>query len=156
MPTSMTDSALDFFQADGKRELLEKIYAPDCEPSRIAQFAREVLKQALSGDASAKRAVDENIEYLAAQTARMFQLCPGEKVAHLYGGMFEHNEWIRRAFCDRLTELAPGAGVAMLKYPPELGAVVSRLKRTDRLSEEVIQRLKETWEVVAHDGHGTI
>ncbi len=155
-PTAMTDSALNFFHADGKRELLEKIYAPDCEPSRIAQFAREVLSQALRGDATAKHVVDKNVEYLAVQTARMLQHCPEKKVVNLYGGMFEHNEWIRKAFYNRMTELVPGASVAMLKYPPELGAVVSRLKRTGRLSESVIRRLKETWEVVAHGGHGSL
>lgn len=155
-PTLLTEHALNFFQADGKRELLEKLYADESDPSRIAQFAREVLTCAKLGDKAARDIVEGNVAYLVRQTNRMLGLC-GEKVGvSLYGGMFAHNEWIRSMFCRQLKELSPFTTVSMLKFPPELGAVVAYMKQAGRLNEDIVDKMKKTWERIAYDSCRTV
>ncbi len=144
--TELTPLALEYFSAESPRRLIDKIYAPDCTPDRIAGFARHVLAQAEKGDAQAQDILLKNMQRLARLAAQLLKKSPQAHRIGLYGGIFAHSAPARRAFGDALARLSPDAEICSLDYPPELGAIIHLMRREGLLTDAVLAQLKQTYE----------
>ena len=151
MPTALTALACMYFDSPSLRGIIDRIYAPDFTPDRLAGFARHVLALAESGDAAAAGILRRNMERLARQAAQLMQLSSSAKRIGLYGGIFEHSTMARSLFADTLLSLSAHARICSLEYPPELGAVIHLMHREKPLSPDALDQLKHSYEELKNE-----
>ena len=144
--TALTAHALDYFGVATPRMIIDKIYAPDFTPDRLAGFARHVLAEAENGEHIACAILSPTMPRLAAQAAQLMKASPGANQVGLYGGVFTHSAAARACFTDTLCRLAPEAQICSLDYPPELGAIIHLMRREGLLTDAVLAQLKQTYE----------
>ena len=144
--TALTAHALDYFGVASPRMIIDKIYAPDFTPDRLAGFARHVLAEAENGERTACAILGRTMPRLAAQAAQLMKGSPGANRVGLYGGVFTHSAAARACFTDTLCRLAPKAQICSLDYPPELGAIIHLMRREGLLCDSALALLKTTYE----------
>ena len=146
--TALTDAATRYFSLDTPRRLIDRIYAPDCTPDRIAGFARSVLELAAAGDPSAIAVLRQNMTHIAREAAALLQSAPEVRLVGLYGGIFEHSADARDLFTGILDGLCPGKTVTQPNYPPELGALLHCYQKRGLLAPALLQRLEDSYAAV--------
>jgi uncharacterized membrane protein len=62
----------------------------------------------------------------------------------IYGGLFEYNSDIADTFIDKMERLYPTFQVGFPEFTPELGAIIGYFIRTGRLTDSIINRIRET------------
>lgn len=144
--TPLVEDALAFFGASTPRGLIDRVYAPQTTPDKLAGFARCVLARATAGDAVAAGILERNMARLARGTAQLISASPEAGRIGLYGGIFAHSDLARELFTRQMAALAPEAAVCRLEVPPELGALIHLFKKRGMLSSEVLARMKTTYE----------
>jgi len=149
--TPLLGDALGFFDADAPRTLIDRVYAPDCTPDRIAGFARCVLARVAEGDGIACDILERNMKRLARHASRLIDAEPEAARVGLYGGIFAHSEEARRMFSEALKETHPEACVRIPEYPPELGALIHLFIRKGALNNEVLNLMRSTYEEYRHE-----
>ena len=145
-PTILTPHALEYFGVDSPRMIIDKVYAPDFTPDRLAGFARHVLKDAEEGDAVALSVLHSSMPRLAALAAQLLKKAPGANRVGLYGGIFAHSKIARACFTDTLMQLAPHAQLCSLDYPPEVGAIIHLMRKEELLTPDALTLLKDTYQ----------
>lgn len=146
--TLLTEDALSYFNVQTPRGLIDRVYAPETTPDRLAGFARHVLARAKAGDGPAARILTDNMARLARSAAHLISDAPEAGRIGLYGGIFAHSELARTLFTDAVKALAPDAKICRLEYPPELGALIHLFQRRGMLDDEVLARMKSTYEEI--------
>ena len=146
--TPLTALALDYFGASHPRGIIDRVYAPDFTPDKMAGFAPCVIAQAEQGEPGAQDILTRNMERLARQAARLFQKAPTAQRVGLYGGIFAHSPLARAIFQNTLAELWPSAEICDLQYPPELGAIIHLMRKTGTLNQASLCLLKKTYEEI--------
>ena len=146
--TVLTRHALDYFGVASLRMIIDRIYAPDFTPDRLAGFARHVLAEAENGEPVACAILRRTMPRLAAQAAQLMKKSPAASQVGLYGGVFMHSAAARTCFIDTLCRLAPGAQICSLDYPPELGAIIHLMRREGLLCDSALELLKTTYREV--------
>jgi len=144
-PTPLVEDALTFFDAkEHPRTIIDRVYAPDFGPEKLAAFARYVLSRAHEGDPVAYGIVERNMKRLGSLAAQM--LLKDEKAQRigLYGGVFGHNPFARELFAETVLERVPNAQFCPVIFPPELGAVIHLLRKENLLTPEVLEQMKFT------------
>jgi N-acetylglucosamine kinase-like BadF-type ATPase len=144
--TSLAGHALEYFGAATPRALIDKLYTPMPSPPRIAQFARVVLAEAVAGDAVAGCIVRGQMDRVARQCVSLLLKSPEARQVALYGGVFQHNAWVREYFADRLCRAVPGLAVSEPRYPPDIGAALSYLIARGGLTPAVLDALQQTYQ----------
>ena len=147
-PTALTGHALDYFGVASPRMIIDKVYAPDFTPDRLAGFARHVLAEAENGEPVAGAILRRTMPRLAAQAAQLMKKSPVACQVGLYGGVFMHSAAARACFTDTLCRLAPQAQICPLDYPPELGAIIHLMRKEGILCPSALAQLKATYEEV--------
>lgn len=147
-PTALTGHALSYFNVSTPRMMIDRIYAPDFTPDRLAGFARYVLREAEAGESVALAILHRTMPKLAAQAAQLLKKAPGVSRVGLYGGVFMNSGAARSCFADTLCQLNAQAEICSLEYPPELGAIIHLMRREGLLSSEALAKLKTTYEEV--------
>ncbi|MGI5923774.1 MAG: BadF/BadG/BcrA/BcrD ATPase family protein [Lentisphaeria bacterium] len=142
--TELARCALDFFSVDDARGLINALYEEGCEPAAIAKFARVVDQQAEAGDSVSMELATEQMAILAKMTGKILERCPQRLC--LYGGMFEHSGQMRRLFLQELSSLCADVELHEMELPPELGAVLMYMMEHGTLNDEIVTRMKHTWE----------
>jgi len=143
--TALSGEAMRHFALETPRALIDRVYAPDSTPDRIAQFARPLLAQAEQGDAVALALVQSHMERMAAQAAVLLRPHPGIRNVGLYGGVFLHSALARARFSEALRARIPEATISLPEYPPEIGAVLHCLLKRGPLQADVLARLRESY-----------
>lgn len=149
--TAIFADALHYFDAAAPRLLIDRIYAPDTMPADIAGFARHVLARAQENDAVAYEIVSRNMQRLALSAAKLIASAPEANRVGLYGGIFRHSDLAREIFSQSLKSLSPGASICNPDYPPELGALIHLFKKNGTLTDEVLARMKSSYQEVLHE-----
>ncbi len=142
--TALTPIALRHFGVSAPRELIDKVYAPDCTPDRLADFAREVLTPTALLDGTARRILNENMAALALLAARLFQKAPGVNSLGMYGGIFAHSPQAREAFSASLRSRIPAVNIRRMEFSPEIGCVLHLFRQEGLLTEAVLETLRST------------
>ena len=119
--TALTGEMCAFYGADAPEELLGLFYDPPMERQKIAAFAQRVLR--CEDDAVARGIIRGCAAAFAATARALLRKLPPETPLGLWGGMFQHSEEYRRAFCRALEKQAE-----LLPCPPEMGAVWAAMK----------------------------
>ena len=140
--TPLLRSALAFFGAAAPRALIAPLYDASCTPDRFAAFGAQVIGLAEDGDAAALCILRREMAQLSAQAARLLSRVPEAKAVGLYGGVFEHSLLARSLFTGHLRAAHPLARVAPALFPPEIGAVIHRMKQ-DGVSIDQLPEFKE-------------
>ena len=143
--TTLTPLALEYFAVDSPRQIIDKVYAPDFTPDRLAGFARHVLSQVEAGDSVASAVLARTMPKLAAQAAQLLKKAPSANQVGLYGGIFAHSKAARDCFTQTLTKLAPQAQICSPDYPPELGAIIHLMRKEGLLTDSALAALKDTY-----------
>jgi len=146
--TPLLGDALAFFGAEQPRGLIDRIYAPETTPDKLAGFARWVLARAQDGDAVAYGILDRNMARLARSAAQLISTAPEAGRIGLYGGIFAHSDQARTLFTRHMAALAPEAVICQLEYPPELGALIHLFRKRGMLDDQVLARMKSTYEEI--------
>lgn len=149
--TPLLKDAMAFFGTDAPRGLIDRIYAPECTPDKVAGFARCVLTRVLEEDGAACSILKRNMRRLAHQAARMIEQAPEANRVGLYGGIFAHSEPARKMFASALEEICPDAEVGTPSYPPELGALIHLMAQKGTLNDEKLDLMKSTYEEYKHE-----
>lgn len=144
--TPLAEDALAFFGAEAPRGLIDRIYAPETTPDKLAGFARCVLERAHAGDAVAAGILERNMARLARTAAQLIAADPEAGRVGLYGGIFAHSDLARALFTRELNALVPEAMICPLEYPPELGALIHLFQKRGMLNEDVLACMKSTYE----------
>lgn len=148
--TALSREATDHFALETPRSLIERVYAPDATPDRLAQFARCVLAQAEQGDAVAAALVQSHMERMAAQAAALLKPHPGIRNVGLYGGVFLHSALARAKFSEALLADVPDVRIGLPEYPPEIGALFHCFLKRGPLEPRVLARLRESYRETAN------
>ena len=143
--TPLLADALAFFGVDAPRGLIDRIYAPQTTPDKLAGFARHVLSRAGSGDPVAAGILERNMTRLARSAAQLITRAPEAAQVGLYGGIFAHSEQARSLFADALKGMSPDAQACQPEYPPELGALIHLFRKRGMLDAGVLERMKSTY-----------
>lgn len=151
--TPLTADALQYFGADAPRGLIDCIYAPDATTAGMAGFARHVLARAEEGDPAARGILGRNMQRLARSAALLTASAPEANRVGLYGGVFAHSALARTLFVQALQKAAPDTCVCTLDYPPELGALIHLFQKRGELTQEVLCRMKSTYQEARHECH---
>ena len=146
--TSLMPLALEYFAVESPRQIIDKVYAPDFTPDRLAGFARHVLGEAEKGDSVALSVLSGTMPRLAAQAAQLLKTAPGVSQVGLYGGIFAHSKAARDCFTGTLARLAAHAQICSPDYPPELGAIIHLMRKEGLLSDSALSALKDTYKEV--------
>ncbi len=152
--TELTGQALEAFAASDLREVIPKIYPHPFDPACLAGFARQVLALGQT-DPTAREIVRSQMRMLAAQAAPLLQTHPEMRTVCLYGGVFEHNGYVRDLFREALAEQVPGLKVGLPELPPVCGSVLQALKRDGLLTDERRESLCESWKAWEKNGSFT-
>lgn len=150
-PVCWAQDVLDFFGVSSPRALIDKIYAPDFSPDRMAGFARRLLAHAESGNEAAVNIVRRNMARLARLTTSLSGKADGARLIGLYGGIFQHSALARNLYSQALHALLPDAQIVLPEYPPELGALIHLLKLKNTWSPEALEMLKISYKEYRHE-----
>ena len=142
--TRLLPLAMARFGAKSPRGLIDKIYAPECTPDRLAAFAADVLAEAAAGERTAGEILRRNMERLAARAAALMRNAPEVSRVGLYGGVFAHSGLARDLFFGALSSRRPGAVLCPVLFPPEIGAIIHLMRAEGLLNGETLERLKNT------------
>ena len=118
--TALTQRLLRFYQLEKLTQLIDLVYNPPIDKSRIAAFAPEVEQAALQGDAVADRLMSEEAEWLRRLAIAIGAKCDTNRVG-LHGGLVTKS----RLMGERLPPLLKEAGLetGTPRYSPEKGAL---------------------------------
>ena len=146
--TALTQAAQAHFSLAHPRQLIDRVYAPDCAPDTIARFAKEVLLLAAEGDEQALRIVEMNMAHIAGQAAALINEHPEAFRVGLYGGVFAHNPLARDLFRNSLVQHIPGAIVGFPEYPPELGALIHSFQKRGLITDQLLSQMKSSYAAI--------
>lgn len=146
--TALVGDALSYFDVRAPRSIIDRVYAPETTPDKLAGFARHVLIRAHEGEAVALDILVRNMKRLARSAAQLMTRAPEAAKIGLYGGIFQHSGLARSLFTEEINILAPAAEVCGLAYPPELGALIHLFKKRGMLNDDVLARMKSTYEEI--------
>ena len=150
--TALCEAALRHFCLSHPRQLIDRVYTPECGPHGIASFAKEVLLLAARGDQAAYAIVEKEMKHVAAQVAAMIEEHPEAFRVGMYGGVFAHNPLARDLFCSALCARIPHAQVSQPEYPPELGALIHSFQKHGWLNDQVLSNMKESYAALQAQG----
>lgn len=142
--TELGRCALDFLGVGDARGLINALYEEGREPAGIAKFARVVDRLAEAGDSISMEIAAGQMAILARMTGKVLERCPHRLCLH--GGMFEHSGQMRRLFLQELSSLCADIEMHEMELPPELGAVLMHMMEHGTLTDEIVTRMKHTWE----------
>lgn len=142
--TRLTDSIMKRFGLKRPRQLIDFVYAPDTVPSDIARFAIDVLENARQGDLVSERIVDEHFDMLSKTVFSLTKRALPDTV-WLFGGVFEHNEWVISLFESMLRRFRPDVRASLIPYPPAIGAAVYAMNACGALTPEVLSTIQNTY-----------
>ena len=143
---ALADAAMRHFALSQPRQLIDRVFSPDCSPASIAAFAKDVLILAAQGDENAYQILKRNMEHCARECAALLKNAPEAANVGLHGGVFAHNPLARELFTDALCALVPHARTGMAAYPPEIGALIHLYKKQGLLNQQVLINLQTSYE----------
>ncbi len=119
-PTELTGAVRQFFGLNRMTGLIDLVYNPPMEKSRIAAFAPEVERIALVGDPIARQILDDEVEWLSKLAVSIVSKCGATEIG-LYGSMLVKSPVIG----DRLKHLLKNRGIEARfpEFKPEVGAL---------------------------------
>ena len=118
--TSLTEELCVHYNAKVPEQLIDLFYDPPKEPREVADFARIVL---WSDDPMAREIVSRCASDFSRTVHALLYRLPEDTKLGLWGGMFQHSEAYRAAFCAAL-----GKEASLLPASPEWGAVWAAMK----------------------------
>ncbi len=142
--TSLCEAAIRFFRVGSPRGLIAALYDPPMPVEQLAAFGAEVLQAARACDTAAMAIVGRELAGLSATVIRLARQEPTLTKLGLYGGVFQHNGWIRSAFTRRLTQALPALKLTEAPLPPEAGAVALALQRDGLWNDGAAANLIQT------------
>ena len=143
--TPLVQDALDFFHAhENPRAIIDRVYAPDFGPEKLAAFARFVLTRAHEGDPVAFAIVERNMNRLGRLAAQLLLKDENAQRIGLYGGVFAHNPFARELFEQNVLSLVHGAQFCPVVFPPEIGAVLHLFRQNGLLTQQVLDTIQST------------
>lgn len=134
-------AALDFFQINTPRNLLEKIYAPEIGVAGIAQFAQRVIACAISADPVALALLERNMARLAG-IARATAGGEMPDIVWLQGGVFANKLFVRDLFQMELRRHARHITVKMVPRSPAVGALLYGFRIRGELVSTIQQNIE--------------
>lgn len=143
--TALLEDCLSYFGLSDMYGLIDLYYEKGVSRKTTAAFARFVRIRADEGDPVALRLIKTAVSELAATALSMIKkLSPASPIG-LWGGMFQNSPLMRDEFCGLLSA-AGYENAALLRFPPQLGAVFAAMKLDGTVpSDEISSRMEKTY-----------
>lgn len=140
-PTILLDYLKDFYKLDRLIDMIEIVYNPPIEKSRIAAFAVEVEKAALHNDEISIRLINDEIDWLFKLSQSILKKS-GVKRLGLYGSMLVKSQLIGQQLISKYS--GSEVEVSYPRFKPEIGALFGAFSGEKILiDEEIIANLSE-------------
>lgn len=138
-PTDLTQRVMKFYGLSQLNDLIDLVYNPPIDKSRIAAFAPEVEKASEAGDAAAIRLMEQEVEWLHRLAVAIAQKCGTTRVG-LHGGLVTKSRYIRQKL-PLLLNLS-GLETDQPKFTPEKGALMGAFKLLGvPVTDEILKNL---------------
>jgi N-acetylglucosamine kinase-like BadF-type ATPase len=139
--TRLTEKLMRHFNLFRMTDIIDILYDPPLEKSRIAAFAPEVEKAADEGDDAARKILDEESEWLYALSVAITGRCGTHELGYA-GSVLEQNRILRERLTTRLKERS--ITLQQPRFCPEMGALVGAFRESGiGLSKPIIDNLSE-------------
>jgi len=143
--TSLTQLLLKQFELSCVENIVQVVYSPDYHVSKVATFAKEVIRAALQKDKVAEgiveNCVDALVEFAIALANEINEKACGINV---YGGLFQYNKHIFDLFEQKIKVSLPDCNVKFPMFKAEIGAVIEFFLQQDLLTVELLENLKKS------------
>jgi N-acetylglucosamine kinase-like BadF-type ATPase len=134
--TSLTELASEYFRASGPENLIVAIYSPQMDNTRIAGFARFVVRAAQDGDQVAKDIISEagsELGVAACAVIRKLGLQNRKIPIGCVGGIFNAGSLLTDPMIGKIHAVAPKAFLTTPMMPPAHAAAVMSLENDGHL-----------------------
>lgn len=126
-------------------DLLRVVYAPNFGKTVTAAFARRVSACADKGDRVAQailREAGEEVALAANAVVRKLGMADEEFAIGLTGGVMRSGGLVRETFDAAVHAVAPKAHIALVEYPPAIGALFLAFHQSASLTDELVKRIE--------------
>ena len=140
-PTVLLEFLKDFYKINRLSDMIELVYNPPIEKSRIAAFAVEVEKAALLNDEVSIHLIDNEVDWLF-RLAQSILEKSGVTRLGLYGSMLVKSQMIGRQLTSRYSGF--GIEVSYPRFKPEIGALFGAFSNENiPINVEIINNLSK-------------
>jgi len=142
--TILEKRVTNFFNVQSYRQLIDVLYNPPMQNSKLAKFAKEVEKCAKEGDSIAASIVDRAVAILVQYVCRLMDILRiDDCIVGMYGGVFQNSPYISSSFISQVHTLYPKAEISFPELAPEIGAVLYGMKKRGYpVTQEFLDNLK--------------
>jgi len=123
--TALTDAVYRYFEIRDIPELINVFYSDEFSRSSVAGFAEKVFECSRCGDETAKQVILEQARAFSCTVNALLKKMPAGTPLGLWGGIFQHQPEFTGLFEDFVRKAFLGTQIALLKHPPEYGAVLA-------------------------------
>lgn len=144
--TLLENKVLEYFKADSHRKLIDAFYNPPISVSKLAGFAREVLKHAEQGDSVSISIVNSAADFLVQYTHKLINILElDDCIVGMYGGVIQNNPYVSKYFKEKVHSVYPKVTIKFPDFDPEIGAVLFAMKKRGySITKEFMDNIKTT------------
>lgn len=140
-PTVLLERMIGFYNLKRLTDLIEIVYNPPIEKSRIAAFAVEVEKAAILNDNVSIQLIDNEVEWLFRLSQSILKKSSVKRLG-LYGSMLVKSQIIGPRLVSRFSD--SGVGLSYPRFKPEIGALFGAFSiKNIFLNEKIIANLSQ-------------
>ncbi|MPN19701.1 hypothetical protein SDC9_167073 [bioreactor metagenome] len=141
----LTQKMMDYYQISDMLEIIDVFYDPPMERHKIAKFVSVLFDCAARDDAVSIQIIKNQAKKLADTTIALLQKLPQNIKIGIWGGVFVYHEDYFNAFKKHIYTYDSGYQIEVLKYPPEIGAVLCAMKAAGlKVNDEILLNMEKT------------
>ena len=140
-PTALKQRMMAHFRLSRMEDIIDIVYNPPAEKSRISAFAPDVEQAAAEGDKVARGIITETTQWLYRMSVAISNRCGTREIGYA-GSVLEQSSMIREGLASKLRDDS-----ILLRKPrlcPEIGALVGAFRESGTpLKQGIIDHLSE-------------
>lgn len=141
----LTQKMMDYYNVKDMHEIINVFYDPPMERSQIAKFVSVLFDCAKNNDEAAINIAKNQAKKLANTTIALLRQLPKNIKIGIWGGVFVHYNEYLNFFKNEIFKFDSGYQIEILKYPPEIGAVMYAMRESGRIIDEnIISNLEKS------------
>ncbi len=124
----IAEKAQEYFEVKSVRGIIDKVYAPDCNKSFFAGFAKDVDFCAENGCELCQGIIKSQAQKFAGTFEALYNEIEDVASLSLYGGVLCKSELFRSEFINSVKAFCPDIKTEILSVPPEEGALKAAME----------------------------
>ncbi len=124
----LVSGALSYFGEQDLRNIISKVYSPDCNKDYIAGFAKNVDDCANKGCGICRDIILKQAEAFACTFKALYDELGEISILGLYGGVLCNSVLFKEAFVNKIKSFCPHIKAEILSVPPYEGAIKAAME----------------------------